>query len=223
MSSDKSPPQRLSELAADLLDHVSQEARHHISSRAGASPGRIGGHSTDRLTGPASDGVELAKDIAELVLHTATTVVQDVADAAASLESLVAAHRQGSAHARPPDVPGMESRDPAAAVFTPVALALPAVSPGESTSMAFDVTNHSRRTLDAIRLRCRGLFAQGDARISGRQVKFAPVTVDLLPGSAASVTCTVTVPKTAKRGNYSGLIEAIDLAGVQLLTSLDVV
>jgi hypothetical protein len=225
MPSEKSTQQRLIETAAELGDQVYRQAYERIGGRAGASPGSAGGRSTDQPRDPVSGSVDLAKDIAGLVLHTAATVAQDVADAAASLDSLVAEHRHGSAAAEAPgaSAAGPGAGDPAVAVSTPVALALPAVSPGASTSMPFDVRNDSLETVDAVRLRCRGLFGPGDVRISGRNVKFAPVTVSVAPKSTVSVTCNVKAPEDAKRGHYAGLIEATNLAGVQLLASLDVV
>jgi hypothetical protein len=86
-----------------------------------------------------------------------------------------------------------------------------------------EVRNDSRDELDALRLRCGGLFGPGELRIGGQHIRFSPLTVDVKPTSIAEVTCSVeTLPET-KRGHYVGLVEAVGVPGVQLLVVLDVV
>jgi hypothetical protein len=201
LSSDQPPDKGIVETAADLGDQAYRQAYERVSA-------------SERASGAA----DLAKDIASLMLRTAITIAEDFVEAAGELESVVAGSPRDGATVEP-----HEPDDSAVTVPAPVALALPDVSPGDAASLPFDVRNDSLETVDGMRLRCAGLFGAGGIRISGPQIKFAPVTVDVAPHGTASVTCTVNVPASAKRGHYIGLIEATGLAGVQLLVTLDVV
>lgn len=201
MSSSEPPKKGIVETATDLGDQVYRQAYERVSAN-------------ERASGAA----DLAKDVASLMLRTAITIAEDFVQAAEELESVVTA--------RPRDAETGEPHGPnegAAEAPAPVALALPAVSPGNSTSMSFDVRNASLETVDGMRPRCAGLFGAGGVRISGTHIKFDPVTVDVAPQGAARATCAVSVPAGAKRGHYAGLIEATGLAGVQLLVTLDVI
>jgi hypothetical protein len=162
--------------------------------------------------------MDMVKDLAVLMLQTAVTVAQDVAEAAVQLESMLTGlPRDDQSDERP----GVD--DDAVTLSAPPSLELPDVSPGGQAKADFVVRNSGLDTVDGMRVRCRGLFATGELRIAGERVKFAPPTVDVPPRGTAAVTCTVHVPSTAKRGHYSGVIEATDRPGVQLLALLHVV
>ena len=217
MSSKERPQKGLIEAATELGDQVYRQVYERFSGRAGADTADRAAGVVDAANERASGAVDLARDIAGLILRTAITIAEDVVEAAGQLESVVAGQPVGS-----PIVEPHESDDAVVTTAAPVALGLPDVSPGRTTSIPFDVRNDSLETIDAMRLRCGGLFGPGDVRIAGHYIKFAPVTVDVASHSVAKVTCTVDVPADAKRGHYAGLIEATGLTGVQLLVSLDV-
>jgi hypothetical protein len=89
--------------------------------------------------------------------------------------------------------------------------------------VAFEVRNDSRDMIDAMRLRCGGLFGADDLRVASLDVTFTP-PLDVPPRSRVQVICQVkNVSASAKLGHFVGLIEARGLTGVQLLVSLDVV
>jgi hypothetical protein len=159
-----------------------------------------------------ADSLDLARDLAGLMFRTARTVGQDLLDAAGELEPLLGDKGR---------VPQRSSGESVAG-SAPAALALTDAAAGTTTSKEFLVRNDSLETLDALGLRCAGMFAAGGMRISSANIKFSPVTVDVLPRETANVSCKVHVPKATKRGHYVGLIEAVGLDDVQLLVTLDV-
>lgn len=218
MSSKKRSQKNLIEAATDLGNQVFRQTYEGISSRVGGDAASRASGVVDLANERASGAVDLAKDIAELVLHTFVTIAEDVVEAAGQLESVVTSQPSDRPIVKPP-----ESEDKVVSTPPAAALALPDASPGRTTSLPFDVRNDSLEMIDAMRLRCGGLFGVGDVRIPGPHVKFSPVTVDVAPESSAAVICTVDVPADTKRGHYVGLIEATGITGVQLLVTLDVV
>jgi hypothetical protein len=162
----------------------------------------------------ASSAADLARQVAGIMLRAAIGIGEQVVDAAGKLESVVGDQpAAGSTY---------EPRADDTTPREPVALMLPPVSPGGATSKRFDVRNASLATIDAMTVRCDGLFARGGSRIPGTRIRFTPPTVDVAPHGTAEVECTVDVPAAATRGTYTGLIET-DRTGVQLLVSLTVV
>ena len=184
---------------------------------AGPDGGRRTGGLVELANEHAAGAGDLAVDVARLLLRTAIAVAEDVVEGASQLDSVLSSQRGSGSGARK-HRPGGADR-PAG---PPAAATLPAVSPGKSSSVAIAVRNDSLDQVDGLRLRCNGLYGSGDVRIPGRQIKFEPATINVDPGSAEEVTSTVRVPADAKRGHYTGLIEAVGLPGVQLLVSLDV-
>jgi len=85
----------------------------------------------------------------------------------------VVEHRLGS-WVRDRQAPGAKPDGEATAAVAPVALVLPTVSPGGETSVAFEVRNDSRDMIDAMRLRCGGLFGADDLRVASLDVTFTP-------------------------------------------------
>jgi hypothetical protein len=217
MSSKNSPQNIFLKAAADAGDQAYRKAYEYATARRGARAGadrRMPGLA-DLAGERAASAGDVARQVARLVLRTAIAVAEDVVEGAGQLESVLAGQPADDSNAPPPDDEGGVATMAAAAV-------LPAVSPGRTTSVSVTVRNASPDTVDAMRLRCGGLHGSGDVRIPGHHVKFAPVQVDVVPRGTADVTCTVNVPADAKRGHYTGLIEATGLTGVQLLVSLDV-
>jgi hypothetical protein len=204
MSSDTPPPRRVADLAAEL-GRGARGFYDRVTSSSDA-PGLY--VAADRR---ATDAADLAVDLGEIVLGAAVAIGEQVLDVARQLES-----RLGERGGRPPG-PQVEAGSPAAV------LVLPTVSPGRSASAPFTVRNDSLETIDAMPLRCDGLFGAGGTRITGRRVSFRPSTVAVAPGGTADVQCVVDVLDTTKRGGYTGLIEAAGLPGVRLLVTLDVI
>lgn len=223
MSSNDSPQKIFLKAAADAGDQAYRKAYEYAGTRrrAGAGAGAGTDGRTPRLADLAGERAasagEKATRVARLVLRTAIAVAEDVVEGAGQLESVLAG--------QPADDPNASRSDNEGGAATsapaPAAL-LPAVSPGRTTSAPVTIRNDSPDRVDAMRLRCGGLYGTGDVRIPGHHVKFAPVKIDVGPRGTADVTCTVNVPADAKRGHYTGLIEATGLTGVQLLVSLDV-
>jgi hypothetical protein len=188
--------------------------------RAYADVGRTeaSGGSAPGVSDVAGEGVstaaDLARQVAGIVLRTAAGIGQQVVDAAGQLESAVGNEPAGTPKYKPPT--------DTAASAEPAVLRLGSVSPGDTASKRFVVRNDSLDTIDAMSLRCDGLFALAGRRIPGESVRFTPPTVDVAPRGTAQVECTVNVPAAAKRGSYTGLIET-GRTGVQLLVSLAVV
>lgn len=212
MSSEKPASTPITEAATALGE---EELR-----RAYADAGRTSaaGGSAPGVSDVASEGVssaaDLARQVAGIVLRAAVGIGEQVVQAAGQLESAVGDGPAGT--------PKYEPHTDAAASREPVVLRLASVSPGAPAAKRFVVRNDSLDTIDAMPLRCDGLFALAGRRIPGESVRFTPPTVDVAPRGTAQVECTVNVPATAKRGSYTGLIET-GRAGVQLLVSLTVV
>jgi len=162
----------------------------------------------------AGGAADLARQVAGVVLRTAIAVGEQLVEAAGELESMVDQPREPTR--REPYVAATGTAEAAA-------LMLPSVSPGQATAKTFDVRNDGLDTIDAMTLRCDGLFGVGDRRIAARSIRFTPSEVHVLPRGTTTVECTVNVPAAAKRGTYTGLIAASGYAGVQLLVSLTVI
>src|SRR4051812_32424287 len=204
MSSDASSPRRLTDFVVEL-GHEAQRV-YDRATHSSSAPGIY--VAADRRAGEAA---EFAGDIGEIVLGAAVAIGETVLDVARQIES-----RLGERDGRP--------REPRAAGGSAAAvLVLPTVSPGRSASALFTVRNDSLETIDVMPLRCDGLFATGGAHIPGRRVSFRPATVGVAPRGTAAVECHVDVPDAAKRGSYTGLIEAAGSPGVQLLVKLEVI
>lgn len=219
MSSEDSPHKIILKAAADTGDLAYRKAYEFASARRGTAPGsglRTSGLA-ERAGEHAAGAGDLAMQIARLVLRTAVALAEDVVEGAGQLESVLAGQPSDDSNRHRPG-----DGDGDGAAMAPAAAALPRVSPGGTTSVKVAVRNDSPDTVDAMRLRCGGLYSSGDVRIPGHRVKFEPVTVNVAPRATAEVTCSVNVPADAKRGHYTGLIEATGLTGVQLLVSLDV-
>lgn len=216
MSSEQ--PRRIVDDARHRGERAFRRAYGSVSQQMGAEPG-VRGPSVFDLVGEGGAGaVGRARDIAVLMLRTAATIAEGCVDSAEELESILTGHPLSDRAGSAPKPDGE-----ATAAVAPVALVLPAVSPGGETSVAFEVRNDSRDMIDAMRLRCGGLFGADDLRIASLDVTFTPPTLDVPPRSRVQVICQVNVPASAKLGHYVGLIEARGLTGVQLLVSLDVV
>lgn len=168
--------------------------------------------------GRSGDLAALVHDVAQVVLHTATTAGEAILDGARALERLLDGTGDGTGEG----AGGADSGPGEAGPGAPVALALPATSPGGTTSGSFRIRNDSLDTVDALRFRCGGLFGPGDLRITPARIRFDPPVVDVDPEGNAVATCVVAVPKSAKLGHYTGLVEPAGLSGVQLLVTLDV-
>ncbi len=234
MSSDQTPgrgAKSIVDVATALGSKVYSESYGSISqagqaaaAAVGAATGGTGSGPAATVAGVASGGAStlfgLAQEMAGLALHTAGQISESLVEAAGELETLVARPADGAAGPRS-DVALPDERDRSTPPPQSV-LVLGATSPGRTTSATFEVRNPGDDTVDAVHLRCGGLFAPGDVRIAGSHVTFAPLTVEVAPGATVTATCTVEVPERAKRAHYVGLIEANGLAGVQLLVSLDV-
>jgi hypothetical protein len=186
--------------------------------RVGLSSG-IGGMAR---AGSGNDLATLVHDVAQVVLHTATTAGEAILDGARALEQLLDETGGGAGGGAGGGGTGSDGTPAGAGLGAPVALALPATSPGETASGSFRVHNDSLDTVDALRFRCGGLFGPGDLRITPARIRFDPPVVDVAPDGDAVATCVVAVPKSAKLGHYTGLVEAAGLSGVQLLVTLDV-
>jgi len=164
----------------------------------------------------AASGADLARQAAGILLHAARVAGEQAVDAAGQLESLVTGRA-------PRDAAPAAPRPYDAASRRPTALMLGSVSPGRSVSKPFDVRNDSLDTVDAMPLRCDGLFGDAGRHIAAGDITFDPVSVTVMPQGSAEVRCTVAVPEAATRGTYTGLITASDRTGVQLLVSLRVI
>ena len=187
---------------------------------AGASDAKTrGGAATTRAGDDWAPGLfDLANEIAGLLVRTASEIAESVVKAAGTMGTVVAHHPVTSPMLEPLRTVGQAATAPAA-----TSLPLPDATPGTTTAASLVVRNDSRDTLDALRLRCGGLFGPGDLRIGGQHVRFSPVTVDIGSETTADVTCTVDVPSDTRRAHYVGLVEAVGVPGVQLLVVLDVV
>ena len=218
MSSEQPRSKRIVDDARHRGERAFRRAYGDFSHQLGAEPG-VRGPSVFDLVGEGGAGaVGSARDVAVLMLRTASTIAEGCVDAAEELESILTGHplsgRAGSA-AKPDGGP--------TAAVAPAALVLPAVTAGRETSAPFEVRNDSRDMVDAMRLRCGGLFGADDARIVSTDITFTPATLDVPPRSRVKVTCHVKVPASTKRGHYVGLIESRGLTEVQLLVTLDVI
>ncbi len=188
-------------------------------SRSGDST-NAAGH-TDRTTSGANGGVgvtELANDLASLLVRFTAQIAKEVASAAGELGSVVSKHPTVGAVTEP-----FRSATKMAMEPQPLILELPDASPGQTTSVALMVRNDSLDTFDGVRLRCFMLLGPGGTSISGDQVSFTPASVDILPNTTATVECQVIVPVDTTRAQYQGLIDAIDIGGVQLMVGLHVI
>jgi hypothetical protein len=182
--------------------------------------GRTGtGGSAPGLGTVANEGVSTATDIARQVagvaLRTAVVFGQQVLEAAGQLEEIV------GEPAREPSLSPLRIGGTAAP--GPTALMLPPTRAGGTTSGSLDVTNRSENAFDPKSLRCDDLFGTGSRRVRDVAVTFEQVDGNVIPPrGTARVRCTVHVPAGAEPGKYTGLIEAPDHPGVQLLVSLTV-
>jgi hypothetical protein len=212
MSSENPPPTPFAEAAASLGEEELRRA-YDAAGRTPAAGGSAPGVS-DVASEGASTAADAARKVAGGVLRAAVGFGELVVDLAGQLESALADAPAGAST----NEPHTDATAPRGAVV----LRLPSVSPGETASKPFVVRNDSLDTIDAMLLRCDGLFALAGRRIPGESVRFAPPTVEVAPKGTAQVECAVKVPATAKRGSYTGLIET-GRTGVELLVSLTVV
>jgi hypothetical protein len=196
--------------------NMARNAARNAATAAGVSP-----KVTDMASVTTSTLLGLFQEMAGLALHTASQIGQSLVEAADELERAIGGPAP-EAPERDPDMAPVGVRD-APAVPPRAALMMPDTSPSRSCSATFTVSNPSGDTHDALSLRCAGLVGPGDVRIGASHISFSPVTFELLPGDAVSVTCTVEVPTRAKRAAYIGLIEVAGLKGAELLVSLDVI
>jgi hypothetical protein len=221
MSSSKPSQENITGVARERGRSASRRAHGRGNRRAGAHIRRdargLAGEFADVGSEHAAEAVEIAKDLAALMLRAAVTIADGLVGTAEQLESVLTGlpsddENHGS--------PGSGDQPLTAA---PPALKLPDVSPGGEAAGDFVVRNTGLDTVDAMRVRCPGLFATGGLHISGDRVEFEPPSVDVPPHQTMAVTCTVRVPRASKRGQYSGLIEARDRPEVRLLVSLNVI
>ncbi len=203
------------QVVSDGLDQAYR--KRYGTAGSGADADRRAAGLVDLANERAVGAGDLAVDVARLILRTGIAVAEEVVQGASQLDSVLAGKRGDSSGGRKPSPDDADT-----AASPPAAAMLPAVSPGRTTSVAIAVRNDSLDEVDDLRLQCAGLYGSSDVRIPGHQIKFEPATIDVDPESAEQVTCTVNVPADAKRGHYTGLIEAAGLSGVQLLVSLDV-
>ncbi len=212
MSSENPPSDPITPAATTLGE---EEFRRAFGAAGRSAPA---GGTAPGVSDVAGEGVstaaDLARQVAGIVLRAATGIGEQVVQAARQLESVVVDEPAGGSAYEPPT--------DATARCEPAVLRLQSVSPGGTASKRFVVRNDSLDTIDAMFLRCDGLFALAGRRILGESVRFTPPTVDVAPRGTAQVECTVNVPATAKRGSYTGLIET-GRTGVELLVSLTVV
>jgi hypothetical protein len=203
--------ERFMEAATDLGEQALRkvDAGGRRSGGARGAPG-LGAVANEGASGAA----DLAREVAGIMLGGAIGIGEQLVDVAGRLESVVVDQPRDKARHEP------HAYDMAAP--EPVALRLPSVSPGRATSKRFDARNESLATIDAMTLRCDGLFGAGGRHIPGTSIRFTPIKVDLAPRGTAGVECTVEVPASAKRGTYTGLIEAGETRA-QLLVSLTIV
>lgn len=214
-----------------VLQHVTDLGNHAyqaVADTIGDAGRRIGDRSTGSTAGggaspPASDDqtkgmVDLANEIVGMLVNTAAQIAERVVKAAGDVGTVVVNHPATGPLLAPLRTVGQAAVAPAV-----TSLHLPDVTPGRSTTATMELRNDSNDELDALRLRCGGLFGPGELRIGGQHVRFSPLTVDVRPTSIAEVTCSVETPPETKRGHYVGLVEAVGVAGVQLLVVLDVV
>lgn len=162
--------------------------------------------------------VDLATELAELVIRVVGKVAVEVTSAAAEFATVIA-RRVGDGSLSDPLRFSGAAGDTAPA---PV-LVLPDVSPGGTTSTHVTVRNDTLDMIDGMRLRCGGLFGPGEERILGYRLDFSPGAVDVQPGTSANVACSLVVPHDTKRARYFGVIEAAGTPGLQLLVSLNVI
>lgn len=173
-----------------------------------------------------SDGgqglTELANDLASVLVrfttHLATQVAKEMASAAGEFGTVVSKHPTVGAITEPFRAATKVATEPQSLL-----LELPDASPGQTTSVPLVVRNDSLETYDGVRLRCFMLLGPGGTSIPGHHVSFVPASVDIQPNTTATVTCQVMVPHDAKRAQYQGLIDAVGIAGVQLMVGLHVV
>lgn len=220
MSSNKPPRNDITETARDRAAlayrrHYGRGAKRS-SARMRADAGRMVLGLADAGGERASDAAGMLTDLGVLMLRTAVTVADDLIGAAGELESRLTGVPGDRRGGEPPESTG-------AAVSAPPRLKLADVSPGATAKSNFVVRNDRLDTVDAMRLRCDGLFAAGGLRISGNNVKFTPSLVDVAAHSTKGITCTVHVPRTTKRGRYTGLIAPTNWPDVELLVTLNVV
>ena len=220
MSSSKPPRMDITETARDrgaraYRRHYGRQAKRS-SARMRADAGRMVLGLADAGSERASDAADIVTDLGVLMLRTAVAVADDLIGAAGELESRLTGVSGDRRSGEPP-----ESTGPV--VSGPSRLKLPDASPGGTAKADFVVRNDSLETVDALRLRCDGLFAPGGLRISGNNVKFTPSLVDVAAHTTKGVTCAVRVARSTKRGRYTGLIAATNWPDVELLVTLNVV
>jgi hypothetical protein len=92
------------------------------------------------------------------------------------------------------DLPVMELPDP--------------VVPGGSVEMSFVLANSSATETERFRIVVTDLISAEGERLTDRNVRFTPDTVEIAPDATAKVTLTVSAAKSQKPGLYSGLIQA---------------
>jgi hypothetical protein len=216
MSSEIPPTKRLIDAATDL----GEQALRKVGGGGDRSRGGRGRAPTGQAPGTvagegAAGAADLARDAAGLALRAAVMFGERALDFAGQLESKVGDAPAAGARREP-------YADRAAA-SGPLALMLGSTSPGGTVSKSFDVRNDSFDRIDGMRLRCDGLFGAGGRHISATSIRFSDDNVAVAPSGTARVECTVDVPAGATRGTYTGLIEAADRPGVQLLVSLTVI
>jgi hypothetical protein len=161
--------------------------------------------------------VDLATELAELVIRAVGKIAVDVTSAAAEFGTVIARRAGDGSLSNPLRVAAGANTAPA-----PV-LVFPDVSPGQTTTTHVNVSNDTLNTIDGMRLRCTGLFGPGEERILGYRVDFTPPVVDVHPGTSANLAASLVVPPDTKRARYFGVIEAAGTPGVQLLVSLNVI
>lgn len=101
-------------------------------------------------------------------------------------------------------------------------LTLSPVSPGGQVEGQIEVRNDGHVPLNALRLQCAGLVADGPQRIDGRHVELHPAQLDLPGRSRATVNVRLHVPETAQPGNYVGVIAATGRPLIQAIVSVEI-
>lgn len=133
-------------------------------------------------------------DIALDVLSTASRYVSDLAGEAVTLRT---GPRHGAEKTPQHFIPTVRLAKPVAPGGKgEIVMTLENSSPDEDTEFSFVGTD---------------LISEGGAKIASSNIGFKPGKVRMSPGQTVDVTVGVTIPKTAAKGVYTGLIQATKL------------
>ena len=96
------------------------------------------------------------------------------------------------------------------------------LKPGSSTEVPMILENRSEEMTDVFSMFSTDLISNKGKRISASNIKFVPQKIKIGPLQKKEVKVKVTIPKSASKGAYSGLVQAANMGQLRAILVLSV-